>query len=155
MYDVVEYLQRGNDKEEKCQLLTDAAQEEKVPEPSKEEDIPPDPPPDEVDKQDEWGPKMAETPDPEVIPLGELREVLDVGQLPEHLREHTWEMLQKNAAAFAFDGCLQQYPAETHICTEEGACPIAVPMYGTSPAKRQVIVEQLGAWIRQEVIEPS
>jgi hypothetical protein len=30
-----------------------------------------------------------------------------------------------------------------------------MPMYGASPAKRQVIDEQMDKWIRQEVVEPS
>ncbi|KZV59931.1 hypothetical protein PENSPDRAFT_537714, partial [Peniophora sp. CONT] len=64
-------------------------------------------------------------------------------------------MLQKNHRAFAFDGRLGNYPAKVHIRTEEGAHPIAVPMYGTSPAKREVIEEQLDTWFKQGVIEAS
>ncbi|KZV59721.1 hypothetical protein PENSPDRAFT_549207, partial [Peniophora sp. CONT] len=64
-------------------------------------------------------------------------------------------MLQKNAKAFAFDGRLGDYPAKVHIRTVDGQAPIAVPMYGASPAKRQVIEEQLDVWFEQGVIEPS
>jgi hypothetical protein len=33
--------------------------------------------------------------------------------------------------------------------------PISLPMYGASPAKREVIDKQMKAWFEVEVIEPS
>jgi len=57
--------------------------------------------------------------------------------------------------AFGFDGCLCHHPSKVHIRTVDGQVPIAVPMYGTSPAKRAVINEQLDKWFKQDVIEPS
>ncbi|KZV59258.1 hypothetical protein PENSPDRAFT_544134, partial [Peniophora sp. CONT] len=64
-------------------------------------------------------------------------------------------MLYKNQQAFALDGRLGNYPAKATIRTEEGQPPIAVPMYGTSPAKRAVIEEQIDSWFEQGVIEES
>ena len=37
----------------------------------------------------------------------------------------------------------------------DGQVPIAVPMYHTSPQKREIIDEQLNTWFKQGVIEPS
>ncbi|KAK0430668.1 hypothetical protein EV421DRAFT_1743800 [Armillaria borealis] len=39
-----------------------------------------------------------------------MREVIDVGDLPEHLKEWAWSMLEKHEKAFGFDGRLGQYP---------------------------------------------
>ena len=47
------------------------------------------------------------------------------------------------------------HPAKVHMRTVDGQVPIAVPMYGTSPAKREVIETQIKAWFKQEVIEKS
>jgi hypothetical protein len=41
------------------------------------------------------------------------------------------------------------------IHMKEEAQPVSMPMYRASPAKRQVIDEQMDKWIHQEVVEPS
>ncbi|KAJ7079334.1 hypothetical protein C8R44DRAFT_548926, partial [Mycena epipterygia] len=65
-------------------------------------------------------------------------------------------MLEKRVKAFRFDdGRLGHHPAKVHIRTVDSQVPIAVPMYGSSPAKRLVIDEQLDKWFEQGVIEPS
>lgn len=56
---------------------------------------------------------------------------------------------------FAFDGRLGHHPSKVHICTAEEQVLITVPMYGSSPAKKQVIEEQLKKWFELGVIEPS
>ena len=38
---------------------------------------------------------------------------------------------------------------------QEGAHLVSLPMYGASPAKRQVIDTQMDKWIVQQIIEPS
>ncbi|RDB19205.1 Retrovirus-related Pol polyprotein from transposon opus [Hypsizygus marmoreus] len=106
-------------------------------------------------EQDEYGPKTAAMPDPEVYLSSDMKEHLDVGSLPDHLREKAWTMLRKRHKAFGFDGRLGRHPARVHIRTVDGQHPIAVPMYGSSPAKRLIIDEQLDKWFEQEVIEPS
>ncbi|KAK0438198.1 hypothetical protein EV421DRAFT_1906738 [Armillaria borealis] len=50
------------------------------------------------------GPKTAEVPDPTVYPASKLRDLIDVGNLSEHLNEQVWKMLEKNIDAFGFDG---------------------------------------------------
>lgn len=105
--------------------------------------------------EDLLGPKTAELPDPTVYPAERIRDIIDVGELPENLRERAWQMLERRKGAFGFDGRLGHLNARVHIRTEEGLNPIAVPMYGTSPAKRLVIEEQMSKWFAQEVIEPS
>ena len=64
-------------------------------------------------------------------------------------------MLSSHEKAFGFDGRLGHYPSKVHIRTVDGQVPISVPMYGSSPAKRQVIDEQIDKWFEQGVIEPS
>ena len=53
------------------------------------------------------------------------------------------------------DPTIYIHPAKVHIHMVDGQVPIAVPMYGTSPAKREVIEMQIKAWFEQEVIEKS
>lgn len=88
-------------------------------------------------------------------PSEKMEELLDVGSLPEHLKERAWEMLKRRQRAFGFDGRLGHHPSKVHIRTVDGQVPIAVPMYGTSPAKRAVMDEQLDKWFELDVIEPS
>lgn len=105
--------------------------------------------------EDQWGPKTAEMPDPQTYSSEDMENLLDVGSLPEHLREKAWAMLKRRVNAFAFDGRLGHHPAKVHIHTVDGQVPITVPMYGSSPAKKQVIEEQLKKWFELGVIEPS
>ena len=110
-------------------------------------------PMEEEEEQEEYGPKTAAMPDPTVYSSSQLEELIDVGNLPEHLREAAW--LRKREKAFGFDGCLGNLPAKVHIRTVDGQVPIAVPMYHASPQKREIIDEQLNTWFEQGVIEPS
>ncbi|KAJ7601818.1 hypothetical protein DFH06DRAFT_1400819 [Mycena polygramma] len=104
---------------------------------------------------DGGGPKTSEVPDNTVYLSAMLREILDVGDLPEHLKERAWEMLERNQNAFGFDGRLGHLEAKAHVRTVDGQQPIAVPTHGASPAKRQVIEEQIAKWFEQDVIEDS
>jgi hypothetical protein len=117
----------------------------------------PPPGPSSADKEEttSGGPKTAEMPEMETYSLAELRNLLDLGDIPEHLKEEAWAMLERNTAAFGFDERLGHHPALARIRTKEGTKPIAVPMYGTSPAKKEVIEAQVNKWIEAEVIEPS
>ncbi|THH30850.1 hypothetical protein EUX98_g3348 [Antrodiella citrinella] len=117
----------------------------------------PEPPPgkDHTAEPELWGPKTAEVADSSVYLSKDLEKILDVGDLPEHLREEAFAMLKRRIKAFGFDGRLGHLETRCNIRTKEGTQPIAVPMYASSPAKRQVIEEQLEKWFEQEVIEPS
>ncbi|EJD43086.1 hypothetical protein AURDEDRAFT_29632, partial [Auricularia subglabra TFB-10046 SS5] len=64
-------------------------------------------------------------------------------------------LLRKHVLSFGFDGRLGQLHTNARVCTKEGTDPIAVPMHGASPEKRQVIKEQLRKWIELGVIEDS
>lgn len=108
-----------------------------------------------LEETEAFGPKTAELPDLTTYPSEKMEELLDVGSLPEHLRERAWEMLKRRQRAFSFDGRLGHYPSKVHIRTVDRQVPIAVPMYGASPAKRAVMDEQLDKWFEQDVIEPS
>ena len=55
--------------------------------------------------QDEsLGPKTAEMPDLTEYPSSKMKEFIDVGSLPDHLRDKAWRMLEKCVKAFGFDG---------------------------------------------------
>lgn len=108
-----------------------------------------------VDEDEEIGPKTAAFPDSTFYPSDKLEELIDVGALPDELKEDAWNMLRKNLDAFGFDGRLGNHPAKVHIRTADGQVPISLPMYGSSPAKREVIDKQLDLWFSQGVIEPS
>ncbi|GJF00558.1 polyprotein [Phanerochaete sordida] len=97
------------------------------------------------------GPKTAEPPPIDDLPSADLQKLLDVGDLPEHLKDAAWAMI----GAFGFDGRLGHLDAKCRIRTKDGVEPIAVPMYGSSPAKRAVIDQQIDKWFAQGVIEPS
>ncbi|PPQ97535.1 hypothetical protein CVT26_002411 [Gymnopilus dilepis] len=101
------------------------------------------------------GPKTAALPDLTVYPSSEFEKILDIGDLPDDLRSKALDMLRKHEKAFGFDGRLGHYPGKVQIRTKDNQKPIALPMYGTSPAKRKVIDEQLDKWFEQDVIEPS
>jgi hypothetical protein len=104
---------------------------------------------------DDVGPKTAALPDPTIYPSDKMKELLDVGDLPEHLQERAWEMLQSHVQAFGFDGRLGHYPGKVEIRTKQDQRPISLPMYGSSPEKRRVIDEQLDRWFELGVVEAS
>ncbi|KAF9022530.1 hypothetical protein BDZ89DRAFT_956515, partial [Hymenopellis radicata] len=109
----------------------------------------------EDDKDEEYGPKTAAMPDPTVYSSSKIREVLDVGDLPEDQKEAAWNMLETHVKAFGFDGRLGSLEGEAKIRLKEGVEPISMPMYNASPAKREVIDKQIDTWFEQGVIEPS
>ncbi|KAF8990851.1 hypothetical protein BDZ89DRAFT_974142, partial [Hymenopellis radicata] len=109
----------------------------------------------ETNEDEEIGPKTAAMPDPTVYPAHNLRDLIDIGTIPEHLQEEAWNILEKHGKAFGFDGRLGNVKTKAKIRLKEGTEPISVPMYTTSPAKREVIDKQLDVWIQQRVIEPS
>jgi len=107
------------------------------------------------DKQENYGPKTAAMLDPTIYSSEQLEELIDVGSLPEHLKEQAWTMLRKRIKAFRFNGRLGNLPAKVHIRTVDGQVPISTPMYNASPQKRVIIDEQIDKWFEQGVIEPS
>ncbi|PBK63535.1 hypothetical protein ARMSODRAFT_894293, partial [Armillaria solidipes] len=94
-------------------------------------------------------------PDTEVHRSADLRSLLDMGDLPSDLAEEAWSMLENHNRAFGFDGRLGNHPTKARIRTQEGVEPISLPMYASSPAKRQVIDKQIDLWYEQGIIEPS
>ena len=106
-------------------------------------------------EEEAFGPKTAEMPDLTDYPSSRMKEFIDVGSLPEHLKEEAWRMLERRVKAFGFDGRLGHLPTKVHIRTQEGQVPISVPMYGSSPEKRRFMDVQIDTWFEQGVIEPS
>ena len=106
-------------------------------------------------QEESFGPKTAEMPDLTEYPSSKMRDLIDVGSLPDHLKDKAWAMLEKRVNAFGFDGRLGHLPTKVHIRTAEGQVPISGPMYGSSPEKRRFMDIQLNTWFEQGVIEPS
>ncbi|PBK70882.1 hypothetical protein ARMSODRAFT_839793, partial [Armillaria solidipes] len=98
---------------------------------------------------------MAAMPDLGTYSSADIRELLDVGDLPTELANDAWEMLERHKQAFGFDGRLGNHPTKARIRTQEGIQPISLPMYASSPAKRQIIDKQINIWYQQGIIEAS
>lgn len=69
----------------------------------------------EEEEQEEYGPKTAMMPDLSIYLLSQLEELIDMGSLPDHLKEAAWAMLWKRVKVFGFDGWLGNLPAKVHI----------------------------------------
>jgi len=107
-------------------------------------------------KDENWGPKISEPGDPTTIDSKDFDSAFDISKdLPPEIRTRLLEVLRKHIAAFGFDDRLGNHPANVAIPVLPGTRPISVPMYSASPAKRQVIDDQINKWIEQEVIQPS
>ncbi|KAF9471033.1 hypothetical protein BDN70DRAFT_765155, partial [Pholiota conissans] len=75
--------------------------------------------------------------------------------IPQEVLPRLISVLRKNSSAFGVDGHLGQVSAHVEVPLKPGTHPISVPMYGASPAKREVIDKQVKAWFEAGVIEPS
>ncbi|EJD48852.1 hypothetical protein AURDEDRAFT_30681, partial [Auricularia subglabra TFB-10046 SS5] len=64
-------------------------------------------------------------------------------------------LLRKHVLAFGFDDHLGHLEVNAKIRTKPDVDPIALPMHGASPEKRQVIESQLRKWFELGVIEDS
>ncbi|EJD51368.1 hypothetical protein AURDEDRAFT_57082, partial [Auricularia subglabra TFB-10046 SS5] len=99
---------------------------------------------------------MADAPDPTIYSSADLEKVLDLAEdLPPDVREKALDILQKHANAFGLDGRLGHLNVNARIQTKEGVEPIALPMHGASPEKKDDIESQLKTWFEQGVIEDS
>jgi hypothetical protein len=103
-----------------------------------------------------WGPKTADPGPDQVYPSEKLREVVDVDpQLDQAQREALYKVVERNQAAFGFDGRLGHLQTEVHIDLLPGSKPISMPPYYASPAKREAIDKQINLWLEQGIIEES
>ncbi|KDQ25083.1 hypothetical protein PLEOSDRAFT_1046357 [Pleurotus ostreatus PC15] len=101
-----------------------------------------------------WGPKTTATPE-EDSPTDVVHAVHLGPDIPEDVRPALEEVLQRRFKAFGVGGHLGRVDRKATIPLKPGVQPISLPMYGTSPAKREVLDAQLNKWFVQEVIEPS
>lgn len=105
-------------------------------------------------EEESYGPKTAEMPDLTEYPSSRMKEFIDVGSLPDHLKDKAWDMLERQVKAFGFDGRLGHLLTKVHIRTQDGQVPISVPMYGSSPEKRRFMDVQIDTWFEEGVMEP-
>ena len=103
-----------------------------------------------------WGPKTTDPGPDQVYPSAELREIIDVDpELEPAQRDALYKIIEKNQAAFGFDGRLGHLQSKVHIELAPGTKPISMPPYYASPAKRIDIDKQIDLWLAQDVIEES
>jgi hypothetical protein len=103
-----------------------------------------------------WGPKTLESPEAEIFPSANLRELLDWGlESSPEIRERFFAIAKKQVKAFGFDSRLGHYPLKVHVQTADGTVLHSLPTYGASPAKQEVIDKQIQMWFEQDVIEKS
>ena len=109
---------------------------------------------DRLEEDESWGPKTTAVPEDPVS--GDVDRLVNLGpDIPEVYRGRLTEVLRRNAAAFGVNGRLGHIEARVQIPLLPNTQPISEPMYGTSPAKREVIDQQMKTWFEAEVIEPS
>ena len=101
-----------------------------------------------------WGPKTTAVPED---PLeGDVDKLVNLGpDIPIEYQGRLIEVLRRNAAAFGVNGRLGRIEARVGIPLLPDTQPISEPMYGASPAKREVIDKQMKTWFEADVIEPS
>lgn len=116
--------------------------------------VAPEPCDDRLADDDAWGPKTTALPDEKVS--GDVSTLVNLGpDIPDDVLPKLTALLRKHESAFGVDGRLGQVDAKVEIPLKPGTKPISVPMYGASPAKREVIEKQINAWFEADVIEPS
>ena len=107
-----------------------------------------------LEGEEAWGPKTTAVPED---PLhGPVSDLVNLGpEIPAEVRPKLEAVLQKNTKAFGVDGRLGHVEAKVKIPLHPGTQPTSLPVYGASPAKREVIDQQVKAWFEAGVIEPS
>jgi hypothetical protein len=102
-----------------------------------------------------WGPKTTAVPE-DVLPDVDVSTLVNWGpDIPADIKPKLEEVLRKNVAAFRVSGRLGHVETKVPIPLKPDTQPISMPMYGASPAKREVIDKQMDTWFEAEVIEPS
>lgn len=103
-----------------------------------------------------WGPKTTDPGPERVYPSDQLCKFINVDpSLKPEQRDALYKVVEKNISAFGFDGRLGHLDAKVHIELMPGTKPLSQPPYGASPAKRELISEQIDTWLAQDVIEES
>ncbi|KDQ26072.1 hypothetical protein PLEOSDRAFT_1024772, partial [Pleurotus ostreatus PC15] len=106
------------------------------------------------EEPENWGPKT--TAVPEETGSEDVLKAVNLGaDIPEEVRPRLEEVLRRNSLAFGLGGRLSKVATKATIPLAQDAKPISLPMYGASPAKKEVIDEQLKKWFENDVIEPS
>jgi hypothetical protein len=70
-------------------------------------------------------------------------------------QEALYKVVEKNQAAFGFDGRLGHLKSRIHIQLAPETKPILMPPYYASPAKHDLIDKQIDLWLSQDVIKES
>jgi hypothetical protein len=110
---------------------------------------------DKLEGDENWGPKMIAVPE-DVITDDNVTTLVNWGpDIPEEHKSLLKEVLSRNARAFGVSSRLNHVDTKVPVPLKPNSQPISLPMYGTSPAKREVIDKQIDAWFEAEVIEPS
>jgi hypothetical protein len=110
---------------------------------------------DKLDGDEAWGPKTRAVPE-DPLPDVDVSTLVNWGpDIPKVQRAPLEEVLRRNTATFGVGGRLGHVDTKVPISLKPDTQPISMPMYGASPAKREVIDAQMDKWFEAEVIEPS
>ena len=101
------------------------------------------------------GPKTQEVPAEEVSKSQLLQEIDFSPDLKDSQLHALHKIVNKHYNAFGLDRRLGNYDAKVEIQLRPGASEVSLPPYNASPAKREVINQQMDTWLKLEVIEPS
>jgi hypothetical protein len=103
-----------------------------------------------------WGLKTTDPGPDQIYPSEKLCEIINVDPMLEPSQHNAlYRIIEKNQAAFRFDGRLGHLNSKVHIDLQPGTKPISMPPYYASPAKREDIDRQIDLWLSQDVIEES
>ena len=103
-----------------------------------------------------WGLKTTDPGPDHIYPSDKLHKIIDVdSSLDPAQRDALYEVVERNQAAFGLDGHLRHLDTRVHIDLEPGMKPISMPPYYASPAKHEIIDNQIDLWLSQEIIEES
>lgn len=109
---------------------------------------------DQLKDNENWGPKTTAMGTEEAI--GDISELVNLGpDIPADVKPKLAAVIHKNKLAFGVNGWLGHVDARVEVPLKPGTLPISVPMYGASPAKREIIDKQVNTWFEAGVIEPS
>lgn len=86
----------------------------------------------------------------------DVTQLVNLGpDIPDNVKSRLESVLRKNERTFGVNGCLGQVDAKVSTPLKPGVQQISLPMYGSSPAKREAVDQQVKTRFEAGVIEPS
>ncbi|KAJ7264720.1 hypothetical protein C8J57DRAFT_1230490 [Mycena rebaudengoi] len=106
----------------------------------------------EEDNSEDYGPKTAAMSDMTEYLSSKMQELLDIGSLPEHLKEKAWVMLRRRISAFGFDGRLGHVDAKAKKAYEAGLPPPKLTTNLSTAIPDSAMTDEWGASFDETVV---